>query len=149
MEFGVWLAMIGLFLAGGLTPGPAVMLVVSSSLAQLGHTPASRRIAVLGAMGELGEFSARFHEQLVEPIASAQVDFAVLVGEGMEPLVRKLGTAGTNGLGNLPSFAHCAGPAEAIAALEEFGLNAGDAILVKGSNFVGLGRLVDHFVSRG
>ena len=120
-----------------------------ATLAQLGHTPASRRIAVLGAMGELGEFSARFHEQLVEPIASAQVDFAVLVGEGMEPLVRKLGTAGTNGLGNLPSFAHCAGPAEAIAALEEFGLNAGDAILVKGSNFVGLGRLVDHFVSRG
>ena len=37
---------------------------------------------------------------------------------------------------------------EAIAALEEFGLNAGDAILVKGSNAVGLGRLVDHFVSR-
>lgn len=32
MEPSVWLAMIGLFLAGGLTPGPAVMLVVSSSL---------------------------------------------------------------------------------------------------------------------
>ncbi len=32
MEFSVWLALIGLFLAGGLTPGPAVMLVVSSSL---------------------------------------------------------------------------------------------------------------------
>lgn len=32
MEPGVWLAMIGLFMAGGLTPGPAVMLVVSSSL---------------------------------------------------------------------------------------------------------------------
>lgn len=120
-----------------------------ATLAQLGQTPASRRIAVLGAMGELGEFSARFHEQLVAPIEAGQVDFAVLVGGAMEPLVRKLGTAGTNGLGNLPPFAHCAGPAEAIAALEEFGLNAGDAILVKGSNFVGLGRLVDHFVSRG
>ena len=32
MEFSVWLALIGLFMAGGLTPGPAVMLVVSSSL---------------------------------------------------------------------------------------------------------------------
>lgn len=39
MEFGVWLAMIGLFLAGGLTPGPAVMLVVSSSL-RYGFRPA-------------------------------------------------------------------------------------------------------------
>jgi homoserine/homoserine lactone efflux protein len=32
MEFGVWLALIALFLAGGLTPGPAVMLTVTSSL---------------------------------------------------------------------------------------------------------------------
>lgn len=32
MEFSVWLALVGLFFAGGLTPGPAVMLVVSSSL---------------------------------------------------------------------------------------------------------------------
>lgn len=39
MEFGVWLALVGLFLAGGLTPGPAVMLVVSSSL-RFGFRPA-------------------------------------------------------------------------------------------------------------
>lgn len=39
MEFSVWLALIGLFLAGGLTPGPAVMLVVSSSL-RYGFRPA-------------------------------------------------------------------------------------------------------------
>ncbi|WP_300391482.1 LysE family translocator [Henriciella sp.] len=39
MEFSVWLAMIGLFLAGGLTPGPAVMLVLSSSL-RYGFRPA-------------------------------------------------------------------------------------------------------------
>lgn len=32
MDFGVWAALIGLFLAGGLTPGPAVMLVMSSSM---------------------------------------------------------------------------------------------------------------------
>ena len=120
-----------------------------ATLTQLGQTPASRRIAVLGAMGELGEFSKRFHEQLLDPIQSGHVDYAVLVGEAMEPLVRKMGTSPSGGLGNAPAFAHCAGPAEAIAALEEFGLNAGDAILVKGSNSVGLGRLVDHFVSRG
>lgn len=120
-----------------------------ATLGQLGQTPASRRIAVLGGMAELGEFSTRFHEQLVEPIDAAGVDFAVLVGEAMEPLVRKLGTARASALGNPLAFAHCAGPAEAIAALEEFGLNAGDAILVKGSNSVGLGRLVDHFVHRG
>ena len=32
MEFGVWLAFFTMFLAGGLTPGPAVMLVTTSSI---------------------------------------------------------------------------------------------------------------------
>ncbi len=120
-----------------------------ATLAQLGQTPAHRRVAVLGAMRELGEFGPAFHEQLAEPLAQADVDFAVLVGEEMGPLVTRLGNAGGNILGKPIAFAHCAGPAEAIAALEEFGLVASDAILVKGSNAVGLGRLVDHFVSRG
>jgi len=35
---------------------------------------------------------------------------------------------------------------EAIELLEDFGVVAGDAVLVKGSNSVGLGRLVDHFI---
>ena len=39
MELSVWFALVGLFLAGGLTPGPAVMLVVSSSL-RYGFRPA-------------------------------------------------------------------------------------------------------------
>ena len=120
-----------------------------ATLAQLGQTPAHRRVAVLGAMKELGEFGPAFHEQLAEPIHDARVDFAVLVGEEMAPLATRLGTGAANALGNPLAFAHCAGPAEAIAALEEFGLAASDAILVKGSNSVGLGRLVDHFVSRG
>jgi threonine/homoserine/homoserine lactone efflux protein len=32
MDIAVWLALVGMFFAGGLTPGPAVMLVMSSSL---------------------------------------------------------------------------------------------------------------------
>src|SRR5262245_14667525 len=43
-----------------------------ATLAQLGHTPAARRIAVLGSMKELGDFSATFHAQLVEPLAAAR-----------------------------------------------------------------------------
>ena len=51
-------------------------------------------------------------------------------------------------LGNRVAYAHCQGPGEAIAALEEFGLAGGDAVLVKGSNSVGLGRVVAHFAAR-
>ena len=63
----------------------------------------------------------------------------------MLALARHLGKAGDAMLGKGLSFAHCHGPAEAIAALQEYGIAAGDAILVKGSNSVGLGRLVQHF----
>ena len=120
-----------------------------ATLAQLGATPASRRIAVLGSMKELGDFAPGFHAQLAEPLAEAHVDRVVLVGEEMLALARELGKPGEAALAAPLGFAHCDGPGEAISALEAFGLAAGDAVLVKGSNSVGLGRLVAHFVDRG
>jgi UDP-N-acetylmuramoyl-tripeptide--D-alanyl-D-alanine ligase len=120
-----------------------------ATLRQLGHTPATRRIAVLGSMKELGDFAPGFHAQLAEPLAEAHVDYVVLVGDEMLSLARELGKPGVPALAALTGFAHCDGPGEAIAALEEFGLTGGDAVLVKGSNSVGLGRLVAHFVDRG
>ncbi|MFZ9396757.1 MAG: UDP-N-acetylmuramoyl-tripeptide--D-alanyl-D-alanine ligase [Erythrobacter sp.] len=119
-----------------------------ATLRQLGQTPASRRIAVLGSMKELGDFAPSFHAQLAEPLAAAHVDFVLLVGEEMRALARELGKAGAPSLGITAGFAHCGNTAEAIAALEEFGIAAGDAILVKGSNSVGLGALVSHFTGQ-
>ncbi|WP_374409193.1 UDP-N-acetylmuramoyl-tripeptide--D-alanyl-D-alanine ligase [Pelagerythrobacter sp.] len=119
-----------------------------ATLHQLGQTPASRRIAVLGSMKELGEFAPAFHAQIAGPLAEAKVDHAVLVGEEMRALMRDLGKGAGGALAGGMTFAHCDGPAEAIAALEEYGIAAGDAILVKGSNSVGLGRLVTHFAAR-
>ena len=119
-----------------------------ATLAQLGATPATRRIAVLGSMKELGDFAPAFHAQLAEPLAAAQVDYAVLVGNEMLALARELGKAAQKPLGNGIAYAHCENPGEAIAALEEFGLGGGDAVLVKGSNSVGLGRVVAHFAAR-
>ena len=119
-----------------------------ATLRQLGQTPALRRIAVLGAMKELGDFAPAFHAQLAEPLAEAQVDFALLVGPEMEALARELGKSAQNPLGTVLAFAHCEDAAGAIAVLEDYGITSGDAILVKGSNSVGLGRLVAHFTSR-
>lgn len=119
-----------------------------ATLAQLGQTPATRRIAVLGSMKELGDFAPAYHAQLTGPIAAANVDYVVLVGEEMTALARELGKAVANPLGKPAGFAHCTNPGEAIAALEAFGLAGGDAVLVKGSNSVGLGRVVAHFTAR-
>ncbi len=116
-----------------------------ATLRALGETPAHRRVAVLGAMKELGDFSDRFHAQLAEPLMEAKIDHAILVGDEMRPLEVELGKWDDNSLGKPPSFAHCNGPDEAIAALSDYSLTHGDAVLVKGSNAVGLGKLVTHF----
>ncbi len=113
-----------------------------ATLAQLGATPATRRIAVLGAMKELGDFAPAFHAALGEPLLAAHVDYAVLVGDEMRALAEELGKSGASALGNAIPFAHCEHADQALAALAELGLRHGDAVLVKGSNSVGLGRVV-------
>jgi UDP-N-acetylmuramoyl-tripeptide--D-alanyl-D-alanine ligase len=119
-----------------------------ATLAQLGTTPARRRIAVLGAMKELGAHARGFHAALAGPLAEAGVDFAVLVGDEMRALADELGTSADPALGKRPRFAHCASVKDAQDALRQFGLERGDAVLVKGSNSVGLGALVAALAGR-
>ncbi|BDW81844.1 UDP-N-acetylmuramoyl-tripeptide--D-alanyl-D-alanine ligase [Erythrobacter sp. Dej080120_24] len=118
-----------------------------ATLKALGQTPAHRRIAVLGSMKELGDFAEGFHAQLADPLQEAKIDHVILVGDEMRALAAELGRRSANSLGFAPQFAHCQTPVEAIAALDDFGLIHGDAVLVKGSNSVGLGRLVSHYTS--
>jgi UDP-N-acetylmuramoyl-tripeptide--D-alanyl-D-alanine ligase len=113
-----------------------------ATLAQLGATKAKRRIVVLGAMKELGEHGPAYHAALIEPLLASGAIHAVLVGAELQALADELGKAGDPALGMAPSFAHCGTAAEALTALKAFGVEGGDAILVKGSNSVGLGALV-------
>jgi UDP-N-acetylmuramoyl-tripeptide--D-alanyl-D-alanine ligase len=124
---------------------PASMRATLKALSQTG---ARRRLAVLGSMKELGDFADAFHRQLAEPLAEAGVTHAILVGEEMRALAEELGKLSRTALGKPITFAHCASADEAIAALEHYGLASGDAVLVKGSNSVGLGRLVSHFAEQ-
>ncbi len=133
-----------LFIDESYNANPASM---RATLRSLGQTPAHRRVAVLGAMKELGDFSERFHAQLAEPLIEAQIDHVILVGDEMRPLEGELGKLRETSLGKGLSFAHCDSPDEAIAALTQYSLTHGDAVLVKGSNSVGLGRLVTHFTN--
>ncbi len=97
-----------------------------------------RRIAVLGAMRELGEETATFHSALAEPVAAAQVDYAILVGPEMAALAKALGPT--------TKMAHVADASSAIALARE-AIGPGDAILVKGSNSIGLAALVEALAS--
>jgi len=111
---------------------------MAATLAQLGGaTGNGRRIAVLGAMKELGSKSAEYHAALAQPLADAKVDFAILVGEEMEYLAQQL-TAGVEGPAE---FAHCPTAHEALDLLQNY-IRASDMILVKGSNSMGLSAIV-------
>ncbi len=108
-------------------------LSMTATLTQLGREKADRRIAILGGMRELGDRSVALHAGLVEPLVAGRVDYAILVGAEMAPLADALG-------GVIP-FVHVADTAAAIPLIQSE-MRAGDAILVKGSNGVGLSRLV-------
>ncbi len=111
---------------------------MAATLAQLGREPAERRIAVLGAMKELGESSEAFHSALVEDIIAAKVDMALLVGEEMKTLALVLAA---QPLAHRVDFAHDIGIEPALKWLQ-VELRSGDVVLVKGSNSVGLSRVV-------
>jgi UDP-N-acetylmuramoyl-tripeptide--D-alanyl-D-alanine ligase len=107
---------------------------MAATIALLGQEPARRRIALLGEMRELGEGSARFHAALAEPLESAGVDFALLVGDAMASLGEMLE-------GRI-DFEHAADAAIAKDRLAAM-LRPGDAVLIKGSNAIGLARVVE------
>jgi UDP-N-acetylmuramoyl-tripeptide--D-alanyl-D-alanine ligase len=108
---------------------------MAATLGMLGAEKVSgRRIAVLGAMRELGPETALFHAALAEPIEAAGVDYAILVGGEMEPLAKALG--------GQVKLAHVPDAAAAIALARE-AIGPGDAVLVKGSNSIGLAALVE------
>ena len=106
---------------------------MAATLNLLGAQPASRRIAVLGAMRELGSQSDELHAALANDVIAASVDFALLVGEGIGALAEAL--EGTT------DVAHVADAATAHSVLAAM-IAPGDAILIKGSNAVGLSALV-------
>lgn len=106
---------------------------MAATLAVLGATPAKRRIAVLGAMRELGSESDALHAGLADAVLAANVDYALLVGSGIEPLAKALE-------GKL-NFAHWATADAARGSLQKI-LTPGDVILIKGSNAIGLGQIV-------
>ena len=92
-----------------------------------------RKLAVLGAMRELGADADRLHAELAEPVLASGAAFALLVGDGMQPLGEAL--EGQTEVLHVPD----AGAARDVIRDR---LRAGDTVLVKGSNSVGLAAVV-------
>lgn len=107
---------------------------MTSTLAVLAEEP-GRHVALLGEMRELGEFSDRLHADLAAPIMAANVETVILVGKAMAPLAAALEQKV-----NIVHVPDAAAARDALSAA----LRPGDAVLIKGSNGVGLSSVVAH-----
>lgn len=112
---------------------PASMAATLKSLGE--EREATRRIAVLGPMRELGEHSDALHAGLAPAINAAHVDRLILIGEEMRPLADALDA-------NI-EIDRAASVDQATDTLMRL-LRPGDAVLVKASNSVGLAKLVER-----
>ncbi|HEX6072387.1 MAG TPA: UDP-N-acetylmuramoyl-tripeptide--D-alanyl-D-alanine ligase [Sphingomicrobium sp.] len=114
---------------------PASMAATLKSLGE--ERDATRRIAVLGPMRELGPHSEALHASLAPAVLEAHVDELILIGEEMRPLAERV--VGKLGLDLARDVE------DATETLLRM-LHPGDAVLVKASNSVGLAKLVDCVV---
>lgn len=102
----------------------------------LSGTAASRRIAVLGEMRELGARSRELHRRIGTAVASAGVDYLVGVGGDAAEIVRSAG---------VPAEFHAS--ARAAARRVTSFVRSGDAVLIKASRGVGLERVRDPLLA--
>jgi UDP-N-acetylmuramoyl-tripeptide--D-alanyl-D-alanine ligase len=100
---------------------------MAAALAVLGSL-SGRRLAVLGAMKELGVHAPALHAGLAAPIAAAGIAELALVGPEMAAL-------------HLPNAVHLPDWGAALDWVRAT-LKPGDVLMVKGSNSIGLGNLV-------
>lgn len=99
----------------------------------------ARRILALGDMFELGDDAKQWHLSLLPVIKGAGIDLVFSCGEQMRHLF--------DALPSEMQGKHC-GDAAALAQTLEDVLRDGDAVMVKGSNGMGMKRIIKHIESK-
>ena len=102
---------------------------MKAAIEYLGKINAGKKIAVLGDMLELGEFSKMLHEKVGEEVAKNNIDVLITVGELSKNIASK---AEVKGLNKENVFV-CGENSEAVKIINDIA-KQGDAILLKASN---------------
>lgn len=118
---------------------PASMAASLAVLGEIAPAGKGRRLAVLGAMKELGALSDQFHAELAPNVVSSGAEAIIVVGKEMKALA--------GALGRRLDVRHVADAAEALREIDLL-LRPDDVLLVKGSNSIGLGGLVSALGDR-
>lgn len=110
---------------------------MAAALQLLADTPGKRKIAVLGAMKELGEKSLQLHQRVGETVQRLQLDgLLVLVDSKDAEAIAK----SAEGIPSECFTSH----ADLLARLKTF-VQTGDRVLFKAAHSVGLDRVVNQF----
>ncbi|MGF1934725.1 MAG: UDP-N-acetylmuramoyl-tripeptide--D-alanyl-D-alanine ligase [Nostoc sp. ChiQUE02] len=107
-----------------------------AALQLLADTPGKRKIAVLGAMKELGERSQQLHQRVGETVRKLNLDGLLVLVDGQDAEAIALSAEG------VPSECF-ATHADLVARLKTF-VQAGDRLLFKAAHSVGLDRVVNQ-----
>ncbi|MDB9326906.1 UDP-N-acetylmuramoyl-tripeptide--D-alanyl-D-alanine ligase, partial [Nodularia spumigena CS-590/02] len=110
---------------------------MTAALQLLADTPGKRKIAVLGAMKELGERSLQLHQRVGETVQRLQLDGLLVLVDGKDAQAIAQSAEG------IPSECFTT-HADLVARLKTF-VQAGDRILFKAAHSVGLDRVVNQF----
>lgn len=102
---------------------------MKAALDYVGKLPTKRKIAVLGDMLELGEYSKELHEKVGKEVVRNKIDILICVGEEVKYLIEQVKKDGMEG----SNIFFCKTNEEAITLLEQK-LQSEDVVLLKASN---------------
>lgn len=110
------------------------------ALQLLATTIATRRVAVLGEMLELGDHAVGLHEEVGRAAAAARVDMLVAIGGSPADALARAAVDAGMPRGRVRHFDASDEAAEAVAAF----VKSGDVVLVKGSRGIKADRVVSR-----
>lgn len=112
---------------------------MKAALQYLGAMNVKRRIAILGNMGELGDFAEELHKKVGEEVYNNKIDILITVGENAKHIADR---AIELGMKRQQVFI-CNTNEEGIKKAEEL-MQEGDCFLVKASNSMKFREIVER-----
>ncbi len=112
---------------------------IKAALEYLNSIKGNKKIAILGDILELGEYSKEMHEKVGEEVVRNKVDVLITAGEASSNIVKKVIELG--GIANMKIY-ECQNNKEAIKFAKEE-IEKGDIVLVKASNSMHFDEIVE------
>ena len=110
---------------------------VKAVLEYLSTIKANRKIAILGDMLELGEYTKELHQKVGEEVVKNKIDILITVGEYSKDISKKARELHMN------EIYECENKEEATEKIKDI-MRSGDAIVLKASNAMKLGEILEN-----